>query len=198
MPKSSHPSKFTLKADRIMLKEVSKNPKMSSWNLQQALATTDVKVHASTVRKRLHKFNLHGDVRGGNLCSLREGQTEVCQRECWQSQDFWMFFGQMSLKLHYWHQNRQYVWRKPKTAYQGKEPHTALKYGGGSVMVCSRFASSTMTLCVYQSLLEEHVRPSVKKLKLNWTIQHKNGPKHTVPVNQPRTGHKLKKRRVKA
>ena len=60
MPRSGRPSKFTPRADRKMLKEVSKNPKMSSRDLQQALATVDVKVHASTIRKRLHKFNLHG------------------------------------------------------------------------------------------------------------------------------------------
>lgn len=44
MPRSGHPSKFTPRADRKMLKEFSKNPKMSSKDLQQALATVDVKM----------------------------------------------------------------------------------------------------------------------------------------------------------
>ncbi|KAI3368362.1 hypothetical protein L3Q82_008070 [Scortum barcoo] len=40
---------------------------------------------------------------------------------------------------------------------------------------------STMNSTVYQRVLEEHVKPSVKKLKLkrNWTLQHDNDPKHT-------------------
>ena len=45
-----------------MLKVVTKNPKMSSWDLQQALATVDVTVHASTMTKRLHKFNFSWEV----------------------------------------------------------------------------------------------------------------------------------------
>lgn len=60
MPRAGHPSKFTPRADHKLLKEVSKTPKMSSRDLQQALATVDVKVHASTIRKRLHKFHFHG------------------------------------------------------------------------------------------------------------------------------------------
>ncbi|KAI3372490.1 hypothetical protein L3Q82_022689 [Scortum barcoo] len=51
---------FTTRADRKMLKEVIKSPKISSWDLQQALATVDVKVHDSAIRKRLHKFDFHG------------------------------------------------------------------------------------------------------------------------------------------
>lgn len=40
---------------------------------------------------------------------------------------------------------------------------------------------STMNSTVYQRVLEEHVRSSVKKLKLkrNWTLQNDNDPKHT-------------------
>ncbi|KAI3352783.1 hypothetical protein L3Q82_019364, partial [Scortum barcoo] len=45
--------------DRKMLKEVIKSPKTSSRDLQQALATVDVKVHDSTIRQRLHKFDFH-------------------------------------------------------------------------------------------------------------------------------------------
>ncbi|KAI3373895.1 hypothetical protein L3Q82_022464, partial [Scortum barcoo] len=84
-----------------MLKEVIKSPKISSRDLQQALATVDVKVHDSTIRKRLHKFDFHGK----------------CAR------------------------------RKP-----------------------------------FHWVLEEHVKPSVKKIKAeawNWTLQHDNDPKHT-------------------
>lgn len=53
-------SKLNPRADRKMQKEVIKNPKMSSRDLHQALATVDVNVHDSTIRKRLHKFDFHG------------------------------------------------------------------------------------------------------------------------------------------
>ena len=53
-------NQVTLRADCKMLTVVTKNPKMSSQHRQLALATVDVKVHASTIRKRLHKFNFRG------------------------------------------------------------------------------------------------------------------------------------------
>lgn len=43
MPRSGHSCKFTPRTDHKMLKEVSKNPKMSSRDSQQALAMVDVK-----------------------------------------------------------------------------------------------------------------------------------------------------------
>lgn len=46
MPRSECPSKFTLRVDRKILKEVYKNPKTSSWDLQQPFVTVDVKVCA--------------------------------------------------------------------------------------------------------------------------------------------------------
>ena len=58
--KTGRPSKFSPRADRLMQKGVSKNPKISSQDLLVSLATVGVKVHASTIRKRLHKFDLHG------------------------------------------------------------------------------------------------------------------------------------------
>lgn len=49
MPRSGRPSRFTPRADRKMLKAVT-----------NSLVTVDVKVHACTIRKRLHKLNFHG------------------------------------------------------------------------------------------------------------------------------------------
>lgn len=124
MPRSGHPSKFTLRADRKMLKEVSKNPKMSSQNLQQALAAVDVKVHPSTIKKRLHELTFMGGVQGGNLCSLRE-----TWRPDWslpenldKDQDFWnnvLLTDESKIEL-FGHYYRWYVWRKPNTTFQEK------------------------------------------------------------------------------
>ncbi|KAI3376068.1 hypothetical protein L3Q82_016607 [Scortum barcoo] len=66
-----------------------------------------------------------------------------------------------------------------------------VKYGGGSVMVWGCFAASgpgrlavingTMNSAVYQKILKENVRPSVRDLKLKrtWVLQQDNDPKHT-------------------
>ncbi|KAM9343832.1 keratin, type II cytoskeletal 8-like [Pholidichthys leucotaenia] len=54
--RSGRPSKFSPGADDRMIEAVSNNPKISSRGLQEALATVDVKVHPSTIRKRLQKL----------------------------------------------------------------------------------------------------------------------------------------------
>uniref|UniRef100_A0A3Q3JS38 Transposase n=1 Tax=Monopterus albus TaxID=43700 RepID=A0A3Q3JS38_MONAL len=196
MPRSGRPSKFTPRADRKMLKEVSKNPKMSSRDLQQALATVDVEVHASTIRKRLHKFNLHGRrARRKPLLSKRniKARLTFARENVDKDQDFWnnvRWTDESKIEL-FGHQSRGHVWHKPNTAFQEKNLIPTVKHGGGSVMVWGCFAAagpgqltiieSTMNSTVYQKVLEEHVRPSVRKLKLkrNWTMQHDNDPKHT-------------------
>lgn len=66
------PNKLNPRAQRKMQKEVIKNLKMSSRDLEQALATVDVKVHDSTIRKRLHKFAFHGRWASEKLKFARE------------------------------------------------------------------------------------------------------------------------------
>lgn len=47
------------RADHLMLEEVSKNSKISLQGVQVTLAMVGAKVHTSTIRRRLHQFNLH-------------------------------------------------------------------------------------------------------------------------------------------
>uniref|UniRef100_A0AAY4F020 Tc1-like transposase DDE domain-containing protein n=1 Tax=Denticeps clupeoides TaxID=299321 RepID=A0AAY4F020_9TELE len=80
-----------------------------------------------------------------------------------------------------------------------------VKYGGGSVMVWGCFAASgpgrfavidgTMNSTVYQKILKENVRPSVRQLKLkrSWVLQQDNDPKHTSKS----TSEWLKKNKMK-
>ncbi len=80
-----------------------------------------------------------------------------------------------------------------------------VKYGGGSVMVWGCFAASgpgrlavingTMNSAVYQKILKDNVRPSVRDLKLKrtWVLQQDNDPKHTSKS----TSEWLKKNKMK-
>uniref|UniRef100_A0A8C4T2A2 Tc1-like transposase DDE domain-containing protein n=1 Tax=Erpetoichthys calabaricus TaxID=27687 RepID=A0A8C4T2A2_ERPCA len=99
----------------------------------------------------------------------------------------------------------RYIWRKRNTAFQKKNIIPTVKYGGGSVMVWGCFAASgpgrlavidgTMNSTVYQKILKENVRPSVRQLKLkrSWVLQQDNDPKHTSKS----TSEWLKKNKMK-
>ncbi|KAI4897281.1 hypothetical protein NFI96_024651 [Prochilodus magdalenae] len=106
--------------------------------------------------------------------------------------------------IHKWQNVEQwcvshYIWCKSNTTFQKKNIIPTVKYGGGSVMVWGCLAASgpgrlavingTMNSAVYQKILKENVRPSVRglKLKQTWVLQQDNDPKHT-PANPPLNG----------
>ena len=92
MARWGRPSKFSPRADHKMLKEVSNNPKMSSRDLQVALATVDVKEHTSTIRKRLHKFDFHWRcARRKPLLSKKNirARLKFARAHLDKDQDFW-------------------------------------------------------------------------------------------------------------
>uniref|UniRef100_A0A9J8B3Q1 Transposase n=1 Tax=Cyprinus carpio carpio TaxID=630221 RepID=A0A9J8B3Q1_CYPCA len=198
MPRSGRPSKFTPRADRKMLKEVTQNPKISSQDLQQALATVDVKMHASTVRKRLQKYNFHGRcARRKPLLSKKniKARLKFARENVDKDQDFWnnvLWTDESKIEL-FGHRNRGHVWCKSNTAFQERNLIPTVKHGGGSVLVWGCFAAagpgqltvieSTMNSTVYQGVLEEHnFLPSARTLKMGhgWVFQHDNDPKHTA------------------
>lgn len=60
MPRSGYPRKFSSRAGNKMLEEIADNPKTLSWYLEVLVPRLCyVELHASTIRKRLYKFNLY-------------------------------------------------------------------------------------------------------------------------------------------
>lgn len=51
---------------------------MLSQDIQKAIATVNVKVHASTLKKRLHKFDLHDRSFAMRPPRQRPGYLEQC------------------------------------------------------------------------------------------------------------------------
>uniref|UniRef100_A0A8C9ZUJ5 Transposase n=1 Tax=Sander lucioperca TaxID=283035 RepID=A0A8C9ZUJ5_SANLU len=76
------------------------------------------------------------------------------------------------------------------TAYHHENIITTVKYGGGNIMIWACFAASgpgqlgiiegKMNFQVYQTILQDNVRMSVRQLKLcrRWVMQQDNDPKH--------------------
>ena len=102
------------------------------------------------------------------------------------------FPGPMSPKMDlFGHNLYHYVWRKPNTAYHPNNLIPTVKHGAGIVKIWGCFSSSgsgflhiikgTMDSEVYQEILEQSIRPSVKELKLGRKCGFKqdNDPKYS-------------------
>ncbi|KAK3556132.1 hypothetical protein QTP70_005614 [Hemibagrus guttatus] len=194
LPRSGRLTKIAPRAQRRLIQEVTKDPTITSKELQASLASVKVSVHDSTIRKRLGKNGLHGRVpRRKPLLSKKNMKARLSfpRKHLDDPQDFWSV--------------SHYVWHKSNTAFQKKNIIPIVKYGGGSVMAWGCFAASgpgilavingTMNSAVYQKILKENVRPSVcdLKLKRTWVLQQDNDPKHTSKS----TSEWLKKNKMK-
>ncbi len=85
-----------------------------------------------------------------------------------------------------------YVWRKKNTAFQHKNLIPSVKHGIGGIMVWACFTASepgrttiiygTISSELYQWILKENVRTSVRELNLKrkCVMQEDNNPKHTI------------------
>uniref|UniRef100_A0AAR2K1L6 Paired domain-containing protein n=1 Tax=Pygocentrus nattereri TaxID=42514 RepID=A0AAR2K1L6_PYGNA len=186
LPRSGRPPKISPRVQRRLIQEVTKDPTTTSKELQASVASVKVSVHASTIRKRLGKNGLHGRVpRRKPLLSKKniKARLNFSKTHLDDPQHFWENI--------LWTYLLRIIWRKRNTAFQKKNIIPTVKYGGGSVMVWGCFAASgpgrlavingTMNSAVYQKILKENVRPSVRELKLKrtWVLQQDNDPKHT-------------------
>ena len=62
LPRSGRPAKIIPRARRIIFQEVTKNPRVTSKDLQVSLALTNVSVNESTIRQTLNKHGVHGRI----------------------------------------------------------------------------------------------------------------------------------------
>ena len=62
LPRSGRPAKMTPKVTRKVIREVKKNPRLTSQNIKASLASDGIHADASTVRNTLAKNGLHGRV----------------------------------------------------------------------------------------------------------------------------------------
>jgi transposase len=60
LPRTGHPAKRTARAQRRMLNEVKKNPRVSAKDLKKSLEHANISVDESTIRETLNKNGVHG------------------------------------------------------------------------------------------------------------------------------------------
>uniref|UniRef100_A0A8C5DSB5 Transposase n=1 Tax=Gouania willdenowi TaxID=441366 RepID=A0A8C5DSB5_GOUWI len=194
--RSGRPRKLSERTARSLVRKVNQNPHLTSKDLQEDLADSGVVVHPSTVRRYLHKQDLHGRVcrkkpylRPHQKIQRQKYATEHLQKP----DDFWkqvLWTDEVKIEL-FGHNKQRYVWRKKGAAFHEKNTLPTVKYGGGSIMLWGCVAASgigniarvegRMDSIKYQQILEANITASVKKLKLKrgWLLQQDNDPKHT-------------------
>uniref|UniRef100_A0AAY5JVT3 Tc1-like transposase DDE domain-containing protein n=1 Tax=Esox lucius TaxID=8010 RepID=A0AAY5JVT3_ESOLU len=99
-----------------------------------------------------------------------------------------MCYGQTKVEL-FGHNSKRYVWRKNNTAHHPKNTIPTVNHGGGSIMLWGCFPSAgtgalvrvegIMNSSKYQAILIQYLQVSIRKLKMKFTFQHDNDPKHT-------------------
>ncbi|XP_075466503.1 centromere protein U isoform X5 [Ascaphus truei] len=62
LPRSGRPAKISPRTNQQINQEVTKNPRVTSKDLQATIALTNVSVHDTTIRKRPNKNGVHGRI----------------------------------------------------------------------------------------------------------------------------------------
>uniref|UniRef100_A0A8C5Q5S0 Transposase n=1 Tax=Leptobrachium leishanense TaxID=445787 RepID=A0A8C5Q5S0_9ANUR len=196
LPRRGRPVKMTARAQRRMLNEVKKNPRVSAKDFQKSLAHANIFIDTSRIRKTLNKNGVHGRTpRRKPLLSKRNitPRLKFATEHLDVPQHYWQnILWTDETKIELFGKNTQYyVWRKKRYSTPTSKPHPTVKHGGGSIMVWGCFAASgpgrivvidgKINSRVYQDILQENVRPSVCQLKLRrgWVMQQENDPEHT-------------------
>ena len=196
LPRSGRPTKITPRARRVIVGEVTKDPRVTSKQLKASLTLANVNVHESTIRRTLNNNGVHGRVaRRKPLLSKKNiaAHLQFAKDHVDKPEGYWknvLWTDETKIEL-FGLNEKCYVWRKENTAFQHKNLIPSVKHGGGSIMVWACFAASgpgrlaiidgTMNSELYQRILKENVRTSVHELNLKrrWVMQQDNDPKHT-------------------
>ncbi len=118
LPRSGRPTKISPRTNRKIIKEVTKNPRVTSKDLQATLALANVSVHDSTIRKRLNKNGVHGRI-ARRKPLLSKKNIAACLKFAKEHIDFWnnvLWTDESKVELFGLNEKR-YVCQKPNAAF---------------------------------------------------------------------------------
>lgn len=201
-PKPGAPRKTTDRIDQRILNNIKRDRGASATKIAADVAQQfSVSVTPQTIRNRLRENGFKAKAaRKKPFISKKNMQKRLkwakehstwtlndWKQVIWSDESKFNLFGSDGIVK---------VWRKEGEALLPQCLRKTVKHGGGSVMLWGsmawggvgtmQFIDGIMTKEVYQTLLDQNVLPSARKLRLRrrFTFQQDNDPKHTAKIIQ--------------
>ncbi|KAI4872969.1 hypothetical protein NFI96_023649 [Prochilodus magdalenae] len=184
---------------RRIVREVKKNPRITTKAILVNLDSAGGDISRQTVQRTLHTAGFHGRrPRRTPLLQKRHTKARLtfANAHLDKEEDFWcsvLWSDETKIEL-FGHNDVCTIWRKKGEAFNPKNTIPTVKHGGGNLMFWGCFSANgpgnliavngTMKKEQYIKILNNNIRQSAEKLGLGnrWTFQHNNDPKHTAKV----------------
>lgn len=198
-PRSGRPKVTTKKYDKMIVRASSKNPRLSSTDIQRDLKKFQgLTVSQSTVKRRLRYAGFYGRRPSKKpLISVKNRKARLSftkKYRHWSKQDWQkVLFSDESKFCLFGTDGVRYVRRPVNTRFNPKYQTPTVKHGGGSITVWGCFShygvgplhriQGIMDRFVYKDILTNHMLPYARQnMPQNWIYQQDNDSKHTSGV----------------
>lgn len=189
--------KISERLERQLVRNMSRDPRLTVKTLVNDLATRGIIVSRKTISRALHRNGLRGcRPRKAPLLKKRhlQARLQYARDNLDRDYSYWkrvLWSDETKLEL-FGHRDTAYVWRKKGEAFNPKNTIPTVKHGGGSIMLWGCFSASgtgnlvkvdgIMNKEKYLAILKENLKQSAVKLGLrrHFIFQHDKDPKHTA------------------
>ncbi|KAK3557409.1 hypothetical protein QTP70_026653 [Hemibagrus guttatus] len=182
---------------RRIVREVKKNPRITTKAILMNLGSAGGNISRQTVQRTLHTAGFHGHrPRRTPLLQIRhtKARLAIANAHLDKEEDFWssvLWSDETKIELS-GHNDVAFIWCKKGEAFNPKNTIPTVKHGGGNLFWGCFSAgvpgnlitvNGTMKKEQYIKILN-NIRQSAEKLSLGhqWTFQNDNDPKHTAKV----------------
>ncbi|KAG2469148.1 TC1A transposase, partial [Polypterus senegalus] len=172
LPRAGRPSKLSYRGRRALVREVTKNPKVTLSELQRSSVERGEPSRRTTISAAIHQSGPYSRVaRRKPLLSKRHmaAHLEFAKRHLKDSQTMRnkiLLSDETKIEL-FGVNARCHVWRKPGTAHHQAKTIPTVKHGGASIMLWGCFSAAgtgrlvrikrKMTAAMYRDILDENL-----------------------------------------